>query len=64
MKDIIGWGVWLFAHYHGDRLERPHVEMYYNDIESLDTIYKRWKKYDDTGELDWYLAKSPKFYMS
>lgn len=64
MKDIIGWGVWLFAHYHGDRLERPHVEMYYNDIESLDTIYKRWEKYDDTGELDWWLAKSPKFYMS
>ena len=64
MKDVIGWGVWLFGHYHGDRLERPHVEMYYNDIESLDTIYKRWKKYDDTGELDWYLAKSPKFYTS
>jgi 3-oxoacid CoA-transferase subunit A len=64
VKDVIGWGVWLFGHYHGDRLERPHVEMYYNDIESLDTVYKRWKKYDDTGELNWYLAKSPKFYTS
>lgn len=52
---------WLFGHYHADRIERPHVEQYYNDIELLDNIANRWKHYDDTGELDWYLIKSPNF---
>lgn len=62
-KDVIKWNVWVFGHYHQDRLERPHVEMYYNDIESLDTIYNRWMKYDETGELEWWLTKAPNFYM-
>lgn len=62
-KDAIKWNVWLFGHYHQDRLERPHVEMYYKDIESLDTIYERWMKYDETNELDWWLNKSPNYYM-
>jgi len=62
-KDHIKYVAWLFGHYHQDRLERPHVEMYYKDIESLDTIYERWLKYDETGELDWWLNKSPNFYM-
>ena len=58
----IGWKYWLFGHYHADRLERPHVEQYYNDIENIETIVNRWKKYDETGELDWWLVKSPNFY--
>ena len=63
LKDKIGWNIWLFAHYHRDRLERPHVEQYFNDIENLDTIYKRWIDYDNHQELDWWLEKSPNFYM-
>jgi len=63
LKDKFDWNIWLFGHYHADRLERPHVEMYYNDIESLDTIFYRWDHYDCTEELDWWLAKSPNFYM-
>lgn len=59
----IEWNTWCWAHFHTDRLERPHVEQYYNDIESLDVIQERWKKYDKTGELDWFLVKSPNFYM-
>ena len=29
LKDNINWGIWLFGHYHADRLERPHVEIFY-----------------------------------
>lgn len=64
LKDKISWGIWLFGHYHRDRLERPYVEMYFNDIENLDTIKARWDKYDVTGEFDWFLDKSPNFYMT
>ena len=63
-KDKIRWSVWLFGHYHADRLERPGVEQYFLAIEELGTIMKRWRTYYDTGELDWYLRKSPNFYMS
>ena len=41
LKDKIGWNIWLWAHYHVDRIECPHCEIYYNDIENLDVIYKR-----------------------
>ena len=64
LKDKFDWNVWCFGHYHADRLERPHVEQYYNDIENLDTIYKRWVDYDNDQELDWWLEKSPNFYMT
>ena len=64
LKDNIFWGIWLFGHYHQDRLERPYVEMYYHDIEKLDDIFDRWRKYEATGELDWWLTKSPGFYMT
>lgn len=62
-KEMINWKVWLFAHYHADRLERPHVEIFYQEVESLDTIISRWEKYDKTSEVDWWLPRSPKFYM-
>ena len=50
-----------FAHYHADRLERPRVEQYYNDIEELKDIKNRWHRYDVLGELDWWLLTSPSF---
>lgn len=61
LKDKFDWNVWCFGHYHRDRLERPHVEMYYNDIEELNSINNRWKEYDKGGTLLWYLVKSPNF---
>ena len=64
LKDKIDWNIWLFGHYHRDRLERPQVEQYFNDIEDLNIICKTWKKYDETGHLDWWLQKSPNFYMT
>lgn len=64
LKDKMDWFVWLYGHYHNDRMERPYVEMYYHDIEALDDIKVRWIKYAETGELDWWLNKSPNFYMA
>lgn len=62
-KDSISFHVWCFGHFHADRLERPHVEQYFNDIEELQVIWDRWDKYDKTGKLDWWLQKSRQFYI-
>lgn len=63
IKDTFDWKIWCFGHYHADRLERPYVEQYFNDIEELDVIWDRWDKYQRYGSLDWWLNKSPNFYM-
>jgi 3-oxoacid CoA-transferase subunit A len=62
-KNMISWGVWLFGHYHADRLERPYVEQFYEEVENLETIIARWDNYKATGELDWWLPKARDFYM-
>lgn len=54
---------WCFGHYHADRIERPYVEQFFKDTENLDDIRARWHKYFKTRELDWWLVKSPNFYM-
>ena len=65
LTEQIQFDIWCFGHYHADRLERPHIEQYFNDIEELHVIKERWAKYDKTGELDWWFGenKSPNFYM-
>ena len=62
IKDNIHFDIWLWGHFHGDRIECPHAEMFYRNVEDINTIYKRWKKYDNTQELDWWLSKGPMFY--
>ena len=62
LRNHICWGVWCFGHFHADRLERPHVEQFYNDYENMEIVWERWRKYDETNELDWWLPKSPHFY--
>jgi 3-oxoacid CoA-transferase subunit A len=42
LKDEVKWDIWLFGHYHDDRLVRPHVEMFYTDYEWLSSIVARW----------------------
>ena len=64
IQNKFDWTIWLFGHYHRDRIERPYVEQYFNDIEDLDTIWQRWDNYSLTGELDYWLVKSPNFYMT
>lgn len=48
IKDKISWKVWLFGHYHDDRLVRPGVEMLYNDLVEMeyfvDTYIKKTKE--------------------
>lgn len=59
-KDKIDWGIWLFGHFHDDRLVRPGVEMYYRTIEDLADIIARWEKPDN---LNWWLKKDPNYYF-
>jgi 3-oxoacid CoA-transferase subunit A len=63
LKDNVNWKYYLFGHYHADRIERPYVEQFYQEYEDIETICARWDKYKETDELDWYLPKSPNFYM-
>ena len=61
LKNKIRWGIWLFAHYHTDRVEWPHVEIFYQEMEPLQDILARWARYDKNGELDWWIPTGPKF---
>ena len=54
-----GWKVWLFGHYHSDRLERPGVEQLYRYTEKLEDIWSRFTK--DTTPM-WWLPKAPMYY--
>ena len=63
IEETFLWKHWLFGHYHTDRIERPYVEQFYTEIEDLESIIDRWEKFGYTGELDWWLPKSPNFYM-
>jgi 3-oxoacid CoA-transferase subunit A len=56
--DIHCWG-----HFHADRLEAPGCEMLFQEVESLEDIEERWRRYDLTNELDWWLPKAPNFYQ-
>ena len=57
---VFNWKLFLFGHYHADRIEWPHVEQFYMEMEPLMDILERWRKYDETGELDWWLPTSPR----
>ena len=63
LKDNVNWKYYLFGHYHADRIERPYVEQFYQEYEDVESIIARWDKYDKTGELDWWLPRSPNFYI-
>lgn len=62
-KEMFLWKCWCFGHYHADRLERPYVEQFYIEVEDLESVWNRWQKYTKSKELDWWLPKSPNFYM-
>jgi 3-oxoacid CoA-transferase subunit A len=54
----LDWRVWLFGHFHADRIERPCVEQMYMDYEDIETIWNRWYG-EKTYEKEWWLPKSP-----
>lgn len=61
IADVLNWKVWLFGHYHADRIECPRVEQYYNNLEDINVIAERWDYYKETGKLPWYIVKGPNF---
>lgn len=63
IKENLDFKVWLFGHYHRDRLERPRVEQFFKNTEDMYNIWHRWEVYFATGNLDWWFNKSPNFYM-
>lgn len=62
IKDLFDWKIWLWAHYHADRIERSRCEMFFQDIEDLDTIWNRWYG-RQTFKEEYWLEKSPNFYL-
>ena len=59
IRQCIRYKIWLFGHYHNDRLERPGVQLMYQSIETLDEIWDRWNNPEGP---EWWLPKSPMYY--
>lgn len=59
LKDVIDWGVWCFGHYHADRLERPCVEQFFQDIELLEDVFNRWANPSEQLAETFMMDKSP-----
>lgn len=58
IEEGMDWKVWLFGHFHRDRLERPGVEMYFKYIDKLEHIWDRWNT--DT-EPEWWIVRGPRY---
>lgn len=59
IMDTFDWNIWLWGHFHHDRLERPHMEMLFKRFYEIDEIYERHR------DLDYkYMLKSPNFYIN
>lgn len=59
LKEQITFSLWLWAHYHLDRVELPYCEIFYNEVENLLDVEARWEKYNKTKELDWWIPRGP-----
>lgn len=59
IDEITKYGVWLFGHYHRDRIQAPYVEMLYFNVIELNKIIHRWSDYKLTGKLPNDIEKSP-----
>lgn len=60
IKENFDNAIYLFGHYHADRLVRPKVEMYYHDFNFLNDIKERW---ESNKQPDYYYEKDPKYYI-
>jgi 3-oxoacid CoA-transferase subunit A len=64
IKDSFKDAIYLFGHYHAERLVRPKAEMYYYNIDTLDHIIQRWDENREGGvEELMFLNKDPNYYM-
>lgn len=43
LKDKINWKVWLFGHFHDDRIIKPGVEMLSYSVKDLNDIMECWR---------------------
>ena len=59
LREQLSFFVWCFGHFHQDRIEAPYFEMFSHEVEKMEDIEMRWKRYAETGELDWWLPMSP-----
>ena len=62
-KEMINWKCWCFGHYHADRVERPYVEQFYVEVEDLATVWSRWYNYSRSIPIEWWIPKSPRYFM-
>lgn len=60
IEEKVDYGLWLFGHYHDDRVEAPFVEQFFGETESLDSIIRRWEAYRKTGEIKGVVRLGPK----
>lgn len=59
LKEEIDYRVWLFGHYHADRIERQGVEMFFTEMEDLENTWNRWQ--DVSPSLGWWYDRSPHY---
>lgn len=55
----VNWFIWLWGHFHDDRLIRPNMEMLYNEIYDIEDIYERHYTCNYR-----YMKKDPNFFMN
>ena len=63
LKNKINYDIWLFGHFHADRIERPKSEICYTDIEEIDNTYNRWNTKDELEKVDYQYDKGPNYYI-
>lgn len=42
IKNVIKYKIWLFGHFHADRIEKHKVQQFFKTEENLETIWNRW----------------------
>lgn len=59
IKIAIKYKVWLFGHFHADRIEKWNVEQFFQKTDELENIWERWNHIDEMVAKKWWLEKSP-----
>ena len=51
VRKVAQWDTWLFGHFHENRWVRPHVQMFYERIMSMEELEDSWNKFDEDGTI-------------
>ena len=60
IKTTIKYKIWLFGHFHADRIEKKFIEQYYKRNDTLQNIWERWTVAEAPP---WWIPKSPMYYV-